>query len=214
MKRREFITLLGGAATVWPLAARAQQPALPVIGVLGSGSADGFANRIDAFRKGLSELGFIEGRNVAIEFRWDDGQYERLPELASDLLRHRVSVLVTITGIAARAAKAASNTVPIVFGTGVDPVAAGLVASLNRPGGNVTGVANLNVEVAPKRLELLRELLPAARNIGHLVNPARRPPERYGGGGPHAWPSTSPCLVRQQRTGLRLGICRLDTVTS
>jgi len=172
MRRRDFITLLGGAAA-WPIAARAQQPAMPVVGFVGSESPDRWAAYVSAFHQGLREVGYVEGRNVAIEYRWAEGQNERISDLVVDLLRHPVSVLaVPGSTPAALAAKAANTAVPIVFAVAADPVQVGLVASLSRPGGNLTGVVTLNVEIAPKRLELLHELFPTATSFALLVNPA------------------------------------------
>jgi putative tryptophan/tyrosine transport system substrate-binding protein len=173
LKRREFITLLGGAAAVWPLAARSQQAVMPVVGFLHSASPAPFARAVDAFRKGLSETGYIEGRNVAVEYRWAEGQYNRLPALAADLVRRQVSVIVAIaTNGPAQAAKAATASIPIVFVTGGDPVSGGLVASLNRPGGNITGVSWVATALVPKQLDLLRGSTRNPTLIGALVNPS------------------------------------------
>jgi putative ABC transport system substrate-binding protein len=170
MRRREFITIAGGAA-VWPLTARAQQTAIPVIGFLGTERPESAADRLRAFGRGLSETGYVEGRNVMIEYRWADGRYDQLPGLAAELVRRRVEVIVTSSPPAAIAAKAATTTLPIVFSGGIDPVKLGLVASLNRPGGNVTGVSQLSIELEGKRLGLLHELIPNASVIAMLVNP-------------------------------------------
>jgi putative ABC transport system substrate-binding protein len=172
MRRREFIAALGGASVAWPFAVRAQQP-MPVIGYLGSASADAWADRLKAFREGLGQAGFVEGRNVTIEYRWADNQYGRLPALASELVNRNVSVIVTpASAPASLAAQAATKTIPVVFETGADPVTIGLVASLNRPGGNITGVTASSFALGPKRLEILREALPSAKLIAALVNPA------------------------------------------
>ena len=171
MRRREFIKIVGGAAVAWPLTVRAQQvERVPVIGFLGHATPNLWATRIRAFRQGLSEASYIEDRNVAIEYRWAEGHYDRLPTLAAELVRRPVAVIAA-NGPAALVAKAATSTIPIVFLTGYDPVEFGLVASLNRPGGNLTGVSNLNVELGAKRLELLHQMIPTATVIALLVNP-------------------------------------------
>jgi putative ABC transport system substrate-binding protein len=171
VKRREFITLLGGAAAL-PIAARGQQRALPVIGLLIGGSPNASEYLVSAFHKGLNETGYVEHQNVGFDYRWAEGQYDRLPALAADLVRRRVSVIAALGGPPqALAAKATNTTIPIVFQVGADPVEMGLVNSLNRPGGNLTGVTSLNLEVGPKRLQLIHELLPNATSVALLINP-------------------------------------------
>jgi putative tryptophan/tyrosine transport system substrate-binding protein len=171
VKRREFIALLGGTAAAWSLAARAQQPAMPVIGFLNGASPTELESRVVAFRDGLAESGYVESHNVAIEYRWGLGQNERLPEMAVDLVRHRVAVIAATGGVpSVRAAKAATSEIPIVFTMGADPVAFGVVASLNRPGGNVTGITLISGEIVSKRIALLRDLLPGAKTLGILMN--------------------------------------------
>jgi putative ABC transport system substrate-binding protein len=172
LDRRHFIALLSGVAAALPMPARAQRAQKPVIGFLGSASPEIYATRVRVFREGLKQAGYIEGQNVTVEYRWAQGHNERLATLAAELVDRRVDVIVAASGTpGAVAAKAATTTIPIVFGVAVDPVEAGLVASLNRPGGNLTGVTNLNVEVGPKRLELMHELLPAATVFAVLIDP-------------------------------------------
>ena len=195
LRRRDFITLLGGAAA-WPLAGRAQQAGLPLVGFLHSASADGYARQVAAFRNGLEELGYVEGRAVAIEFRWADGHYDVLPQLAADLVNRRVAVIAAGGPPAAHAAKAATSTIPIVFTSGDDPVMSGLVASLNRPGGNVTGVSVFTGVLGAKQLGLLRELLPNAKLVGLLVNP----------GNPLSRPYTDDVKLAATVTGRRIEV--------
>jgi putative ABC transport system substrate-binding protein len=172
MYRRDFIKVVAASAVTWPLAVRAQQPTLPVIGFLGSASPDSYSRRLRVFREGLKEAGYVEGENVKIEYRWAGAQNDLLPMLAADLVQHQVAVIVAASGTpGALAAKAATATIPIVFAVGVDPVKEGFVASLSEPGGNLTGVTNLNVEIGPKRLELMHTVVPAAMHFGVLVDP-------------------------------------------
>jgi putative ABC transport system substrate-binding protein len=195
MRRRGFIMLLGGVAATWPLAARAQQPVMPLVGYLGGLSRVTFAPRLAAFHKGLAERGYVEGRSVEIEYRWANGQYDRLPELAADLVRRQVAVIAAMGGDApAFAAKAASTTIPIVFAVAADPVKGGLVSSLNRPGGNITGVNFLLNTIAAKLFEVLNETVPKATTIGFLVNPS----------GPEAESAVSEVRVAAQALGQQL----------
>jgi putative ABC transport system substrate-binding protein len=199
--RREFITLLGGAAASWPVAARAQQAAMPVIGFLNSASPGPYARYVAAFHQGLKEAGYLEGQNVVIEYRWAHGQYERLPAMVAELAARPVTVLAATSTPAALAAKAATITLPTVFTTASNPVELGLVASLSRPGGNITGATQLNVEVGPKRLELARELVPSATTLGLLVNPAN----------PVAGTLSSDLQAAARTLGLELHVLRAST---
>jgi putative ABC transport system substrate-binding protein len=201
IRRREFITLLGGAAVVLPLAARAQQAAMPVVGFLSAASPDVTAVGLRNLRQGLGEAGYVEGRNVAIEVRGSDGQNDRLPELAADLVRRQVSAIVTAGVPATAAAKQATSTIPIVFQMGADPVAFGFVASLNRPGGNVTGVATIGVGLGPKHLELLHELVPTATSVALLANPAN----------PSSEPVVSEVAAAARKLSLKLHILQART---
>jgi putative ABC transport system substrate-binding protein len=200
--RRKFVAALGGTALAWPLAAHAQQSAIPVIGFLNVASPQNYVRPLSAFLKGLSEAGYVDGRNVTIEYRWAGGQNDRLSAMATDLVRSQVAVIVATTTPAALAAKAATTTIPIVFETGLDPFQLGLVTSLNRPGGNVTGVTSLNTQVAPKRLELLHELLPTASVMALLVNPTDPA---------LAEPTTKETLAAAHTLGLELHVLNAST---
>src|SRR5262245_43756253 len=206
MRRWEFITLIGGAAAAWPLAARAQK-AMPAIGFLNGASAWEYTYLAAAFRQGLSDMDYVEGRNVLVEYRWAEGHYERLPTMAADLVRRQIAVIVA-NSPAAVAAKAATTAIPIVFATTGDPVELGFVASLNRPGGNLTGVTNLGVELGPKRLELLHEMIPKATSVALLINPT----------GPNAETQSKELQAAAHTAGLQLHVLRassegdLDTV--
>ena len=203
-RRRDLIALLGSAIIGWPFVARAQQKEMPVIGFLSSVSPGPFAPFVAAFRQGLSETGYIEGQNVAIEYRWAEGRYDQLPALSADLVGRKVDLIATIPGIAeALATKNATSTIPIVFGSGVDPVEYGAVASLARPGGNLTGVSFLSVELMPKRLELMAELVPQAKTIGLLMNPNNPNAERV----------TETVLDAARAKGLQLEIQKAATIT-
>lgn len=201
MRRRDFITVLGLTA-IWPLTARAQQASMPVVGLLGATTAEGYAAQLAAFRQGLSEAGFVEGRDVVIEYRWADDQYDRLPGLAADLVSRRVAVIATIGGNAASAAaRAATKTIPVVFHGSLDPIKAGFVASLNRPGGNLTGVVTLNVDTGRKRLEIMHEIVPAVSALGLLLNPANAATETQ----------TKDLLTAAHEMGLQLRVLNAST---
>src|SRR5215472_5215525 len=210
MRRRDFLKVIGGSTIAWPLAALAQQPTTPVIGFLNSGSPEGFTPQLAGFRQGLNEVGYTEGHNVAIEFRWAKSQYNRLPELAADLVRRRVAVIAATGGsVSGIAAKSATATIPIVFTSGGDPVRMGLVASLSRPGGNVTGVSLFTSTLAAKRLELLHELLPAAKVNRDAGEPHQSQfGDRYesGGGSSSRDRITNRCLEGKQRRRNRKGV--------
>jgi putative ABC transport system substrate-binding protein len=201
VRRRDFIKVIAGSTAAWPLAARAQQPAIPVIGFINAAPAQSYGPQLAAFLKGLDEKGYVDGRNVTIEYRWAEGHSDRLPSMAADLVRRQVTVIAATTTPAALAAKAATTTIPIVFTTVGDPVQLHLVTSLNRPGGNVTGVTQLNVEVMPKRLELLRELVPTASVVALLANPTN----------PNAQTNTKDLQAAARTLGLELHVLNAST---
>jgi putative ABC transport system substrate-binding protein len=216
MKRRDFIKVIAGSAAAWPLAARAQQGGqMPVIGFLHSATANAYAPEMAAFRKSLSEAGYVEGQNVAIEYRWAEGQFDRLPGLVADLVRHQVSVIFAGGGLdPSLAAKAATSKIPIVFANGTDPVKAGLVGSFDRPGANVTGITFLLNTLGPKELEVLFELVPKATLVAALINPKFNcciPVKRSTRHGQRFWPTT-PYLSRKHRTRNRNGLCILSPI--
>jgi putative ABC transport system substrate-binding protein len=201
MRRREFIYLIGGVAAAWPLSAHAQQPSLPVIGFLNGGSPEGYEPEVNAFRQGLKETGYVEGQNVAIEYRWAHGQYDHLAGLVGDLVQRQVKVIAATSTPANLVAKASTTTIPIVFTTGGDPVGLGLVSSLSRPGGNVTGVTQMTGEVAPKRVELAHELVPTATVFGLLINPTN----------PMAETVTRDSQAAAAKLGLQLNVLHAST---
>ena len=201
MRRREFLGVLGGTATMWPFAARAQHATGPVIGFLGGTAAGPYAPFVAALRQGLQNSGYVEGRNITIEYRWADGQYDRLPALAADLVRRNVALIVASTTPSVVAAKAATTIIPIVFSFNTDPVKLGIVASLNRPGGNLTGVANFSADLEAKRLGLLHQLVPSAALIGVLLNP----------NGPNVGPQWDDVLTAARTLGLHVKLLSAST---